>query len=114
MTYGQITAASRSHYSQLKQKRTLAKSQAQARTAMPLATFVIIFIAICFLVVIYLLQVNSAHSYSYVINDLNQQKQLLQEEYEALSLEAVKLESNQEVSGNLPAGYQLPETVYLD
>ena len=112
MTYAQIAALSRSHYNQNRFQKL--RPGAKLGVVKPLTTFVVVLIAVCLLLVVYLLQVNHAHSYSYVINDLQQEKQLLQEEFEALSLEAVKLESNQRISGDLSENYLLPETVYFD
>lgn len=113
MTYAQITALSRSHY--VRRRSQKLQSKAGEASLRPLTTFVVILVAVCLLLVVYLLQVNHAHSYSYVINDLQQQKQALEEEFQALSLEAIKLESNQRVSsGALPEEYQLPESIYFD
>ena len=120
MTYAQINSYCRSSYnSHLKyRKNNSQKSKTKAVTmSTRLNSLIVVTMMICLLLVIYLLQVNDAHSYSYVIDDLNQQQQELTAEYEALSLEALRLESNQRLdltATSEDAQYQLPENIYFD
>ena len=115
MTYAQLTALSRSNYNRAQTRGNTFRPKVKEDAIKPMSNFIIILVLVCLLIVIYLLQVNTTNSYSYVINDLNQQQSQLQEEYEVLLVESTKLESNERVTGqNLSGGYQLPANVYFD
>lgn len=117
MTYAQSTALSRSNYNRAQARRRPAYPGARAKedALKPMSNFVTILVLVCLLIVIYLLQVNTTNSYSYVINDLNRQQTQLREEYESLTVEATKLESNERVtSHNSAADYGLPTNIYFD
>ena len=115
MTYGQSTALSRSRYSRSQVRRKMPSLRERDEALRPVGNFVIVLVLVCLLIIIYLLQVNTTNSYSYVINDLNQQEQQLREEYEILKVESTKLESNHRVAEQeLSAEYQLPENIYFD
>ncbi len=116
MTYAQSTALSRSQYNQSRMRRGInPRNKVREEALKPMSNFITILVLVCILIVIYLLQVNTTNSYSYVINDLNQQQTQLQEEYEVLLVEATKLESNERVtSHNSSSSYKLPDNVYFD
>ena len=115
MTYAQSTALSRSNYNRTQIRKRAIHSKVREEALKPMSHFVVILVLVCLLIVIYLFQVNTTNSYSYVINDLNQQQEQLQEEYEVLLVEATKLESNERVtSQNSSTDYELPTSVYFD
>lgn len=117
MTYAQSTALSRSNYNRAQMRRHPSYPGARVKedALKPMSNFITILVLVCLLIVIYLLQVNTTNSYSYVIDDLNRQQTQLREEYESLAVEATKLESNERVtSHDSAAGYSLPANVYFD
>ena len=115
MTYGQSTIFSRSRYNRSQLRRRQPSARGRDEVLRPTGNFVIVLVLVCLLIIIYLLQVNATNSYSYVINDLNQQEQQLREEYEVLKVESTRLESNNRVAEQeLSAEYQLPEHIYFD
>ena len=116
MTYAQSTTLSRSQYNRAPGHKRNMPARAREDVLKPQGNLIIVLVLVCLLVVIYLLQVNTTNSYSYVINDLNQQQEQLREEYKVLEVESTRLESNQRLSDEqeLSAGYQLPENIYFD
>ncbi len=117
MTYAQSTALSRSNYNQSQMRRRVAhpRNRVREEALKPMSNFITILVLVCVLIVIYLLQVNTTNSYSYIINDLNQQQTQLQEEYRVLLVESTKLESNERVTNHdSPNSYQLPANLYFD
>ena len=115
MTYAQSTTLSRSRYGRARARRRGSSARAREEVLQPVGNFVIVLVLVCLLIVIYLLQVNTTNSYSYVINDLNQQQEQLREEYEVLQVESTKLESNFRLTEQeLSSEYQLPSNIYFD
>ena len=115
MTYAQSTTLSRSRYGRARARRRGGPARVREEALQPLGNFVIVLVLVCLLIVIYLLQVNTTNSYSYVINDLNQQQEQLREEYEVLRVESTKLESNFRLTEQeLSSEYQLPSNIYFD
>ena len=116
MTYAQLTALSRSKYNRSRIRHNLRRSEIKEEAIKPVGNFAIILVLVCLLIVIYLLQVNTTNSYSYVINDLQEEQQRLQEEYEILTVETTKLESNIRVTApTTPSSqYQPPDNIYFD
>ena len=120
MTYAQITSYCRSSYNKNLKHRKNSFRNGSAKTAVRashLNSLIVVVMMVCLLLVIYLLQVNDTHNYSYVIDDLNQQQKELQVEYDALSLEALRLESNQRLDISASSDeddYQPPENIYFD
>lgn len=119
MTYAQLNSHCRSHYRRSPKRHK--KSSVASRTARAEATslrvtsLVVVTMMIGLLLIIYLLQVNTGHNNSYLINDLNERKQQLEAEYEALTLENLRLESHGRLQeDSQTAEYQLPETVYFE
>lgn len=115
MTYAQLTALSRSNYNQAYRRKKTSVPLVKTDALKSMSNFIIILLLVCVLIIIYLFQVNTTNSYSYVINDLNEQREQLQEEYQVLQIEATKLVSNERVTNqNLSTDYQLPENIYFD
>lgn len=116
MTYAQLTALSRSNYTRPRspQQGSRYRHGVREEALQPMSNFVTILVLVCILIVIYLLQVNTTNSYSYVINDLNQQQTQLKEEYEVLLFESTKLGSNERVASQESANYVLPDNIYFD
>ena len=119
MTYSYISGLSRSTYNrrrkaQRNRRGSALSSEATVVQNSSMSSFIVMSAAVCLLLVIYLLLVNSSYSYSYVIDGLNQERQQLQSEYDALFLEGVKLKSNQHLStGSTSGEYLLPETIHF-
>lgn len=116
MTYAQSTTLSRSRYNRVPRHKRNMPARVREDALKSQGNLIIVLVLVCLLIVIYLLQVNTTNSYSYVINDLNQRQQQLQEEYKVLEVESTRLESNQRLSQEqeLSAEYQLPDNIYFD
>ncbi len=67
----------------------------------PISNFVVLAVLTCLLAVFYLSQVTKTNSYSYVINDSNQQQQALEEDYRSLLIESAQLRSNSRIGAQL-------------
>lgn len=67
----------------------------------PVSNFIVLSVLVCLLVVFYLSQVTRTNSYSYIINDYNQQQQALEEDYRALLIESAQLKSSGRVDAQL-------------
>ena len=116
MTYAHITAVNRQNKTNnSNRKRITTKAGVKEIVFKSTANLIVVLVFLCLLFVIYLVHINDTNDYSYAINSLEEEQIQLQAEYQALSIEAIKLESNQRATSNTTSGqYQLPDTIYFD
>ena len=112
MTYARNTNLSRSNQ---RLNRQILPTSANTRTFNSFSNIIVISVLVCLLIVIYLLQVNTTNSYSYIINDLNVEQQQLEQEYQGLVIKGTQLESNQRLVAdtNTTTEFSLPTEIHF-
>ena len=91
MTYSSSASMSRQRFSNRNQNAVSFKTE--TKRLGPISNAIVLLVMVCLLGLVYLTQVTKTNSYSYEIDQLNEQQSILKEEQKDLELTAARLRS---------------------